>query len=500
MLNPSSNLPVPPEKNSNPFFSQRLLMLGFLVAVLSVIGGITVSLVMAEWSNPVGEPTDIMPPGPVYLLPADIYVSADTQTGGIKLSGDIAAADIIANDATLSRLALGGWAIDPLWNLTTPNVYIGNGAFGTIISEGLITTDIGLQLMESGTDPEFYTTFQAAEQTGNITYTLPSSQGAAGTYLRTTDTGVLSWATVDAVGGSTAWDDITDLPDSCAGSNFVQGIDPTNNNLICGTPTFTPPEVSVSSDDTIDGDGTAAAPLKIAQQGATPNQVLQWNGTTWIPTSLPAAVTAITAGNGIKVDSTDSSRPIISLATDGCSDGEILQFNGTTWTCQSAASAALPTCPNGYILKYITNPPAPETPGWKCKPDEIGEFTDPPPAYNPPSVIAFSAPTNGNAGGYALANARCTAASAGSHICTVNEVIDTLNRGALPPTLTLSRRYWVSAGVPFPSTTATSNDCSGWKDGTANYSGITWYWYPGTSDNESLMEFCNASHPFLCCK
>lgn len=37
------------------------------------------------------------------------------------------------------------------------------------------------------------------------------------------------------------------------------------------------------TDATIDGDGTIATPLKIAQQGATSGQVLKWNGSTWLP-------------------------------------------------------------------------------------------------------------------------------------------------------------------------------------------------------------------------
>ncbi|MBN2542612.1 hypothetical protein JXI42_07065 [bacterium] len=34
---------------------------------------------------------------------------------------------------------------------------------------------------------------------------------------------------------------------------------------------------------TLEGNGTAGAPLKVAQQGAVLNQVLKWNGTTWYP-------------------------------------------------------------------------------------------------------------------------------------------------------------------------------------------------------------------------
>ena len=40
---------------------------------------------------------------------------------------------------------------------------------------------------------------------------------------------------------------------------------------------------TVQTDATLSGDGTTNFPLKIAQQGAAPNQVLQWNGTTWAP-------------------------------------------------------------------------------------------------------------------------------------------------------------------------------------------------------------------------
>lgn len=40
---------------------------------------------------------------------------------------------------------------------------------------------------------------------------------------------------------------------------------------------------SVVTDDTLTGNGTLAAPLQIAQQGASNGQVLKWNGTTWVP-------------------------------------------------------------------------------------------------------------------------------------------------------------------------------------------------------------------------
>ena len=45
---------------------------------------------------------------------------------------------------------------------------------------------------------------------------------------------------------------------------------------------------TVETDATLSGDGTAGAPLKIAQQNATLNQVLKWNGTTWQPSDESA--------------------------------------------------------------------------------------------------------------------------------------------------------------------------------------------------------------------
>ncbi len=40
---------------------------------------------------------------------------------------------------------------------------------------------------------------------------------------------------------------------------------------------------AVQTDSTLSGDGTVETPLQLARQGATENQVLKWNGTTWLP-------------------------------------------------------------------------------------------------------------------------------------------------------------------------------------------------------------------------
>lgn len=55
---------------------------------------------------------------------------------------------------------------------------------------------------------------------------------------------------------------------------------------------------TVSSDATIDGDGSGGSPLKIAQQSAVTPKVLSWTGTTWEP-SWGNPYTFVTSGSTI---------------------------------------------------------------------------------------------------------------------------------------------------------------------------------------------------------
>lgn len=50
-----------------------------------------------------------------------------------------------------------------------------------------------LKILESGTTPTKYTIFQGGDQAADITYTLPTAQGAAGTVMKNDGSGVLSW-------------------------------------------------------------------------------------------------------------------------------------------------------------------------------------------------------------------------------------------------------------------------------------------------------------------
>ncbi len=98
-----------------------------------------------------------------------------------------------------------------------------------------------------------------------------------------------STVTLSKGGGSVSIDDA-----DADATNEIQalGLSGTSLTLSKGGGTVTLPSSgggdnwgtqTVTTDATLTGNGTAATPLKIAQQSATNGQVLKWNGTTWIP-------------------------------------------------------------------------------------------------------------------------------------------------------------------------------------------------------------------------
>lgn len=89
----------------------------------------------------------------------------------------------------------------------------------------------------------------------------------------------------------------------------------------------------VQTNTTLTGNGTSSTPLALAQQGATTGQLLQWNGTAWVPVTLTGdnwgTQTAVTSG-AISGNGTTAT-PII-LAQQGATNNQVLKWNGTAWT------------------------------------------------------------------------------------------------------------------------------------------------------------------------
>jgi len=106
---------------------------------------------------------------------------------------------------------------------------------------------------------------------------------------------------------------------------------------------------------------------------------------------------------------------------------------------------------------------------------------------------------DGNQGGYQGVNTLCNNAFSGSHVCTSMEMINTYNH---TPTLLSSGtgQAWINNGAPAHSDTL-SNDCKGWNfnlaaQGAYGRFGSVWYF----TGNQALIQYCNASIPFTCCK
>ncbi|MBK9338678.1 MAG: tail fiber domain-containing protein [Lewinellaceae bacterium] len=99
----------------------------------------------------------------------------------------------------------------------------------------------------------------------------------------------------------------------------------------------------VESSLNIDGDGTPSQPLRLAQFGATDGQVLKWNTAANLWT--PADDIGVSGGDdwGAQVATTDATltgdgaNTPLGLADQGATPGQVLKFDGTTWVPQDEA-------------------------------------------------------------------------------------------------------------------------------------------------------------------
>jgi hypothetical protein len=107
---------------------------------------------------------------------------------------------------------------------------------------------------------------------------------------------------------------------------------PTSSSVIPGDNWGTQ---SVQSSSVLSGSGTLASKLTLAQQGATTGQVLQWNGTTWIPATIAGGTdnwgsqTAVTSG---ALTGNGTTGNPISLSQQGATTNQVLKWDGSSWT------------------------------------------------------------------------------------------------------------------------------------------------------------------------
>ena len=83
------------------------------------------------------------------------------------------------------------------------------------------------------------------------------------------------------------------------------------------------------SDATIDGDGSAGSPLKIGAQGATNGQTLKFTGLTWVPANDTWGAQVVVANTTLSGNGTAASP--LRIAAQGAASGQVLKWNGSTW-------------------------------------------------------------------------------------------------------------------------------------------------------------------------
>lgn len=103
---------------------------------------------------------------------------------------------------------------------------------------------------------------------------------------------------------------------------------------------------------------------------------------------------------------------------------------------------------------------------------------------------------NGSRGGYSSANALCSALVAGSHVCTAEEILNTINSGATA-NIPINNTLWISNGPP--GYTVNANDCIGWTDAASTSFAPVWVKL-ASGDGFGALDRCNSTRRYACCK
>ncbi len=103
--------------------------------------------------------------------------------------------------------------------------------------------------------------------------------------------------------------------------------------------------------------------------------------------------------------------------------------------------------------------------------------------------ITFGADT-----GYKAANAICNNEFPGSHICQTDEILNTINGGAISG---FTGTAWIANGPP--GYMANANDCIGFTNNNPTSLGPFWE-FLSTNGGRGWLTNCSVTKPIACCK
>lgn len=173
-----------------------------------------------------------------------------------------------------------------------------------------ITLNGTVSILEGGGAPSFYTIFQGGDQAANVTYTLPTAQGAANSFLKNDGAGTLSWgAAVTTINSGSP---------SAAGNFNING---TANRLTVST---------VGSASTLNVSTT----LLPSPVGGDANKVLIASGADTASWSLVSLTTNVTgtlpiANGGTNATTAAGARTSLGAAASGA-NSDITSLSGLT--------------------------------------------------------------------------------------------------------------------------------------------------------------------------
>lgn len=106
---------------------------------------------------------------------------------------------------------------------------------------------------------------------------------------------------------------------------------------------------------------------------------------------------------------------------------------------------------------------------------------------------------DGSLGGYSGANAVCAGEFAGTHLCSLQELLDTISDKALPADW--SGYAWYSTGGSKYLSGKPTDDCHGWTSNSAtDYLGSFWIFGTGYTDAYGSTVNCASAKSLACCK
>ncbi len=144
-----------------------------------------------------------------------------------------------------------------------------------------------------------------------------------------------------------------------AGTHSIVVTGTGSNTATSSATSFTTATASIPGGATYTGAapvGVTGSVISLLQSGATTGQVLQWNGSTWAPTT-------ITTSGGVTITGTAPiavSGGTVSLQQGGATTGQALVWNGTTWapgTVSGGSSAVSSVSIDGSTIVASTGAP-----------------------------------------------------------------------------------------------------------------------------------------------